>query len=257
MKTIVSRLALACVSLIVINLIFTSISTAKIDPQTVVAFWLLDEGTGKKVKDSYSNGHDGEIVGDVKWAKESKFGQALEFPGNASSYVTIPHDDSMNLVTMTLTAWVKLPELPESVAMIYKVEPGDVRNYALRSWTTGVFAFEFTVGPGKYHNAESKAIIVDDKWHHVAGTYDKKAIRVYVDGVLDSKTSFSDAPDTNPGPILLGARSLKGGLDEVGIFNVALSEADIKGIMTKGLASVSAVFPSGKVTTTWGLIKSQ
>lgn len=69
MKTI-SRLALACVSSIAISLMFTSISTAKMDPKTIVGLWLLDEGTGKTVKDSSGNGFDGEILGDVKWTKE-------------------------------------------------------------------------------------------------------------------------------------------------------------------------------------------
>jgi len=261
MNNIVSRLAIACVSLIAINLIFTGISTAKIDPQTIVGLWLLDEGTGKTVKDFSGNGHDGDIVGAVNWTKESKFGNALEFPGNASSYVTIPHDDSLNLVTMTLTAWIKIGELPDSIAPIYKVTPGDVRNYCHRVWAGGdflhSFALEFTVGAGKYHAASSKTNVVDGKWHHVVGTYDKEAIRVYVDGILDGEVSFSGTPDTTPGPILLGARSTKGILDEVGIFNEALSGADIKHIMNSGLKNAAAaVSPDKKLSTVWGKLKA-
>jgi hypothetical protein len=48
------------------------------------------------------------------------------------------------------------------------------------------------------------------------------------------------------------ALSFDGAVDEVAIYNVALGEEDIDVIM-KGLAT--AVFPSGKLTTTWGQTK--
>ncbi len=47
-------------------------------------------------------------------------------------------------------------------------------------------------------------------------------------------------------------------IDEFAIFNVALTEDDIKTIMDKGLAralGIAAVSPSGKLTATWGSIK--
>jgi hypothetical protein len=48
---------------------------------------------------------------------------------------------------------------------------------------------------------------------------------------------------------------MNGLIDEVGIFNVALTEDDIKDIMNKGLEGVTAVSPSGKLTTTWADMK--
>jgi hypothetical protein len=47
-----------------------------------------------------------------------------------------------------------------------------------------------------------------------------------------------------------------GTIDEVAIFNVALTENDIKSVMTEGLSHIAAVSPSGKLTTTLGRIKS-
>ena len=46
-------------------------------------------------------------------------------------------------------------------------------------------------------------------------------------------------------------------LYEVAIFNVALSEADMKELMDKGLAGLLPVEPTGKLATTWGTIKSR
>jgi len=45
-------------------------------------------------------------------------------------------------------------------------------------------------------------------------------------------------------------------IDEVAIFNVALTEAEIKDTM-KGLALILAVASTGKLATVWGDIKAQ
>jgi hypothetical protein len=46
----------------------------------------------------------------------------------------------------------------------------------------------------------------------------------------------------------------------VGVFNQALTEDDVERVMTKGLEKalgLTAVSPSGKLTTTWSFIKNQ
>jgi len=50
---------------------------------------------------------------------------------------------------------------------------------------------------------------------------------------------------------------LRGLIDEVAIFNVVLSEDDLKTIMTEGLETILAVSPLKKLSTTWSNIKSQ
>ena len=46
-----------------------------------------------------------------------------------------------------------------------------------------------------------------------------------------------------------------GVFDEIAFFSVALTEDDIKVLMTKGFKSTLAVYPAGKLTTTWGKYK--
>jgi hypothetical protein len=46
---------------------------------------------------------------------------------------------------------------------------------------------------------------------------------------------------------------------KIGIFNVTLTQDDIKDIMTKGVekaTGIAAVSPASKLTTTWASIKS-
>lgn len=48
-----------------------------------------------------------------------------------------------------------------------------------------------------------------------------------------------------------------GVIDEVGVFNVALSKDDIKDIMNNGFSYIMKVSPIDKLTTTWAIIKKQ
>ena len=51
---------------------------------------------------------------------------------------------------------------------------------------------------------------------------------------------------------------MQGFIDEVGLFNIALSEDDIKSIMNQGLGralGITAVSSAGKLATTWADLK--
>ena len=80
MKTVVARLTLACVSLIVISLMFTAQGDAKIDPESIAGIWLFDEGKDDITKDSSKNGNDGKLINNPEWTK-GNFSKALEFHG--------------------------------------------------------------------------------------------------------------------------------------------------------------------------------
>ena len=69
-------------------------------------------------------------------------------------------------------------------------------------------------------------------------------------------------PLQNDAPVTFGVTNTAGGepaqgiIDEVGIFNDALSEADVMNIMRNGLAQAAlAVEFTGKLTATWGSIR--
>ena len=87
MKTLV-RLTLIWASLILITLMLTNASVAKIDAESIVGIWLF-EATNELAIDSSNNGNDGEIVGAKR--VEGKIGNGLEFDG--TNYVKIPRSE--------------------------------------------------------------------------------------------------------------------------------------------------------------------
>ena len=81
-----------------------------------------------------------------------------------------------------------------------------------------------------------------------------------IDGVLDVELPFSIKPNVTDVPVIMGRTPTntyryEGMIDEVAIFNKALTEDDINGIMASGLKNATAVYAKDKLAATWGEIK--
>jgi hypothetical protein len=229
-----------------------------------LGIWLLDENSGNIAKDSSGNVRDGEIKGNIKWTK-GKFGNALEFPGQGDSQVVIPHDDALSVKTFSITAWVNLVNNGSYQALIEKgAIANDVRNFYLAVTPEGLLYVGFKGDAG--WNSVLGDVVADKNWHHVGVTYDSKKILVYLDGKSYTKLAIGVEggidPLINDAPITFGVTNTGGGepaqgiIDEAGLFNKGLSEADIKSIMNNGLQkSALSIQHLDKLTNTWGNIK--
>ena len=79
---------------------------------------------------------------------------------------------------------------------------------------------------------------------------------------MEGETVLKDVPDTNDEPLVIGAITpevnfFTGIIDEVGLFNIALTEDDLKMIQEMGLIRALGVSLSEKLTTTWSTIKNE
>jgi hypothetical protein len=86
--------------------------------------------------------------------------------------------------------------------------------------------------------------VSDGQWHHIAGVFDVQGgtMELYVDGVLDQSILPSGTINDTSDPVLLGANSeylttrlWNGRIDEVRIWSVARSQAEIMATMWAGL----------------------
>lgn len=230
----------------------------------LVAFWQLDEGSGNEVKDVSGNGHHGEIKG-PKWAS-GKIGKGLIFAGKDNKeLVEVPDDDDLDgMEAMTATAWANITGTGTSVY------PRFVTKGHEHSWT---FLIDVNAGkylrfivnrPGGKFDVTDKTTQLDpffNKFHHYAVAWDGKDVIFYIDGKEISKHAAGPGPGSQTDvPVLLGnspeGRTFEGILDEVGLFNIALSQKDIKGIMDGFSRFRAAVNPDGKLSTVWGNVKA-
>jgi hypothetical protein len=262
------KVIFASTSFMVIGLMFTALSSAKLDPETIVGIWLFDEGAGKVARDASENGIDGKFEGAPKWVK-GKFGMALELDG-AKDWINMGNDPILKPETngdghVTFMAW-------------YKWEGGRyVLSTGGQTSSTGV-AITHDPGAGKIwfgvntgKNSASTDYTAHEEpgkgWHHLAGSYDdaKGELVAYIDGKVLKKVKAAPKPladtwqELHIGkPNNVANYFINATIDEVAIFNVPLSEADINTIMTKGIeAGALAVSPSGKLAAAWGAMKAQ
>ena len=78
---------------------------------------------------------------------------------------------------------------------------------------------------------------VDDSfngtWHHVAGTFDGNQLRLYIDGGLANSMDYTGSIASTTFPVNIGRNSqetdrlYRGAIDEIRIYNRALSEGEI------------------------------
>ena len=106
----------------------------------------------------------------------------------------------------------------------------------------------------------------DGVWYHVAAVYDGVNASIYIDGELGASSGYALGIADTGAPVIIGSnypdnsQCIKGLLDEVAIFSVALIDEEIQTIMNEGLeiaTGISPVEPSDKLTATWGHIKRE
>jgi hypothetical protein len=264
-----------CISLTILCLIFTGQSDAKFDMESAVGIWLFDDGSGNVAKDTSGKGHDGKLMNGPKWVN-GKFAMALEFDGK-DDYVDCGDDDNLNVNrkpkasvnevnTFTLMAWV----FPTSIdAATHEMIAGKGWSATERSYYLSLYqgkAFVSFRNPGNTAQADVQGNTAFQKstWYHIAGINNRKENKaaIYVNGVKENEKAIDYDVMVTPKPLWIGNMEdqtlhFNGIIDDFAIFNVALSEDEIKNIMTKGLRFITAVSPAGKLAAVWGGIKAQ
>jgi len=243
--------------------IISSSVKAQVDG-SLVLYLPFDEGSGDVAKDFSQYHNDGAVKG-PKWVS-GKFGKALEFDG-VDDIVDCGNNKVLNVPNaMTLEAWVKPLKIHTSwIRIIQKCSVAGVRE----SWAlifmeaSQKIRVEFFKG-GTQRKVDALTDVPLLSWSHVAGTYDGRSLKLYLNGVLDSTSDFPTQMDigTNDLNVIVGAsiddpRYFAGVIDEVRVWDRALSEKEIYGNMNKGKGELLAVNKAGKLTTTWASIKKQ
>jgi hypothetical protein len=223
-----------------LTLSFTVASTA--DPSLVAAYG-FNEGTGSTATDASGRGHTGVISG-ATWTTLGRFGSALSFDG-VNDWVTVSHSALLNLTTgMTLQAWVYPTGQGTAWRNVIIKERAGGEVYNLYSNTDASVPRVYVVraaAPGTPLDAAGTAQIPVNVWTHLAATHDGATVRLYVNGVQVGSRAVSGALLTSTGALRIGGNALwgeffQGRIDELRIYNRALSPAEIQSDMTRPVA---------------------
>ena len=167
-----------------------------------------------------------------------KVGQAFSFDGT-NDFVEVPSSAGLSITgPITVEAWIqRSATTPQSIVEKYGTNQG---GYGLRVMSNGRLQF-FTIGDNETSDAVTGgSTLFVGTWYHVAGVWDGTALRVYVNGGLNVISSSTLSPGAGSSSLKIGARGHDAGtpfaglIDEVAVFNRALTAAEIQAIYNAG-----------------------
>ncbi|MHC4535820.1 MAG: LamG domain-containing protein, partial [Planctomycetota bacterium] len=204
-----------------------------------LARYTFDDGTPR---DNSGSGLDGVLLGDAAIVSDPGRGQVLQI--NQSG---MQADGPFDITTsFTLSAWIKL-DLPRTGRYYFggpwwirtDNQGGSEHHWCEIRYPGGSFVDKFDTRSGNNPDGQ-----LDGQWHHIAVVLPEDgAVKAYVDGALapvrDNNTQVHDFEGA-VGPLFFGTQDENGGnaingyMDDIQVFNYAVSEEEILSIMEGG-----------------------
>jgi hypothetical protein len=212
-----------------------------------VGNWNLDEGSGTTVIDSSGSNNNGTISGATytndtphKAAGQGAGKYALSFDG-VNDCVNVNDSPSLRISgNITMSLWIK-PNLGTRQVLIDKGYNGAFRLGYISEYPP--YPIIWMHGNGtSYESGTAYPSTENNKWQYLVLVRDTaiKKYRAYRDGVLITTTSYAIDPADTGFNVTLGCRIggsefFNGLMDEVQIYNHALTASEIQKLYAQGL----------------------
>src|SRR5262249_34489261 len=158
---------------------------------------------------------------------------------DGSSYVEVPDAPNLDFegaAPITIDMWVYRMSGAGVMHFIGKREDCGLINYqmAVNEFSKGL------VFGGTDHEVVTHQNLPLNTWTHLAGTFDGSTIRFYINGTLAGTLAATSLGPTNDASLRIGTSGTCDGfgglIDEVELFNRALSQSEIQTIYNAGSA---------------------
>lgn len=215
-------------------------------PPQIIADWHLDDCTlgfsGSAVADSGPNGLNGVTVGGLDVENTGQLCSAGDFDGS-SAYVSIPDSAPLDVSDgFSVATWVRHDgaALNDWEAILAKGDSAYRLHLnggcEISDTLPGNTRHGFTLGlNGGCSGADlnSNVVPLPNTWYHVAATYDRQMMHIYVNGNLASSAPYTAAIDTNNYDLRIGdnaeqtGRFWSGDIDELTIWDNAITPQQV------------------------------
>ena len=155
-------------------------------------------------------------------------------------YVGIVDNSTLDLQKeLTITAWINPQTLPSASTDLHTIVSKD-ENYEFHLSSTGEIYWWWQTN----EFSTSGAGITTDNWYHIAITYKSGEQVIYVNGIEKGTRTFTDELILNNDPLHIGqaqnhsesSRFFDGFIDEVQLFDVALTQTEVQQVYTQSHA---------------------
>ncbi|HOI60408.1 MAG TPA: prepilin-type N-terminal cleavage/methylation domain-containing protein [Candidatus Pacearchaeota archaeon] len=215
----------------------------------LVSEWTFDEPeeTGRITKDSWGNNHG--VVAGAQYKdntiRECVSGGCYNFNGSGA-YIDCGNNASMNIKnSFSISLWIK-------PSRKYGLEP-DVWYYFIKKNNAAGPEIEFgyegwgdnvllKLLASNVYNIYDDLDLINNTWYYYVGTYNLDGGKIYRNGSLMAKNNNYLTPPNTAGSFYIGgnaaSNSFQGIIDNVRLYNAALSSSQIKQNYIAGLNSM-------------------
>lgn len=250
------------------NIIFTDISSGLDYTRTAVltvtsnvsgpvAWWKLDGDA----TDSSGNNHHGTINGDPNWIAQGIVNGAVRLQQEQDYFTINDYKGILGGDSRTTSAWIKIAPAVTNEAIILSwgtSETGKLWSFRARTYWDDPSESKIEVGVwGGAIRGSTR--LNDNQWHHVAavlrddGSANLSEVRLFVDGIQEStivynyQGSIPDVVTAEGQEVFIGQQLVpdldpfwfNGSMDDVRIYNRALSQAEILILINNGPLQVT------------------
>ena len=204
--------------------------------EKLVANWKFDEDDTFVVEDASEKNHTGIFIGNPSWVK-GKYGNAVNFSDAKGIMFVDKSNDFVFHLRFGFAFWIYYPDaIPEGNQMLLKHISDRNEFITINKNEENKIAFFIKKG-----GLTGKTKLTPNKWHHIAISQKGASTSIYIDGVLDVEANIDISEiwgSQEPGPFYLGANvdgkeASNTYIDDLFIFNDALTQEDVQEIMNK------------------------
>lgn len=214
----------------------------------LVGYWSLNEGSGTVAGDFSGSGNTGSFNSDPQWT-DGRYDQGLVFDGT-DDFLSINNSPELDVTTSyTLSAWIK-PDVVDNYNLVFFRGTGSASEIEVYGRQSDTVILHNRSGSGGTMTYKTGPAFTANTWMHVAVTYNNSASewKVYYDGVEQNFT-LANGNGENPADNDSGWRigkndgsfgnsEFNGTIDEIRIYNRALSASEVRDLHQRGLATV-------------------
>jgi len=209
--------------------------------ENLMGYWSFDDGTGTVAVDGSGNGNDGTLIGNPVWT-DGICGTCYEGDGTGDC-VSIPNSTDFQMGTddFSVSLWVYVDSgIAITEAWLLSIITGGLYAFSIYPINGAKRIYTYlSDGTNSASGYTGNSSLNLDQWNHIVVVWSRTDDKTYAylngeyDGSLDNSAVTGNVNPT--GVLYLGAdgngnNSLYGKLDEVRIYNRALTPSEVKAL---------------------------